>query len=109
MVAGSPSGFFTSNRGNRQGDTLSPYIFVLVMELWTVKMELAHEVGYIQSIKRGPWMHKSDQLVADMLVFYRAHKGSLEIVSILLSDLALNTGLVVNRYKSKMIFSMMPS
>lgn len=39
MIDGSPEGFITSNRGLRQGDPLSPYLFCVDMEYFSLLME----------------------------------------------------------------------
>ena len=41
LVNGSPADFFNSSRSLRQGDPLSPYLFVLGMEVFSTLMEKA--------------------------------------------------------------------
>jgi len=43
LVNGTPSGFFTSSRGLRQGDPLSPLLFVVVMEALSRMLVVALE------------------------------------------------------------------
>ena len=47
MVNGSPKGYFKSSHGIRQGDPLSPMLFVLVVEALNVLMEKARRMGLI--------------------------------------------------------------
>jgi hypothetical protein len=46
LVNGSPAGFFNSSRGIRQGDPLSPFLFVIVMEAFSrmVKASIDHGI-----------------------------------------------------------------
>ena len=47
VVNGTPSGFFQSSRGLKQGDLLSLYLLVLVMEVLSCLLGRAREGGYL--------------------------------------------------------------
>ena len=53
MVNGSPTGFFQSSRGLRQGDPLSPYLFVIGMEGLSCLLKQAVEGNFIYGYKLG--------------------------------------------------------
>ena len=46
LINKTPSGFFQSSRGLRQRDPLSPYIFVIVMEVLSCLLKRANEGGF---------------------------------------------------------------
>jgi len=75
MVKGCPTGYFAGNKRIRQGDHLSPYIFALAMEFWSIQMDVSVALESIQLIKKGMRSYVSHLLYADdMLVFLRANK-----------------------------------
>jgi len=82
----------------RQGDPLSPFLSVLVMEFWPISMDLAMASNRVQTIKRGDKYQVSHPLFAhDMLVFCRATKKSLQTLNIMFTSLQLHRGLIINR------------
>ncbi|RVX10142.1 hypothetical protein CK203_016287 [Vitis vinifera] len=48
LVNGTPIDFFSTFRGLRQGDPLSPYLFVLIMQAFSSLISRAEENGFIR-------------------------------------------------------------
>ena len=51
LINGSPTGFFRSTRGLRQGDPLSPYLFVLGIEALSGLINKALREGFLTGYK----------------------------------------------------------
>ena len=74
LVNGEPHSHFAPNRGLRQGDPLSPYLFILCTEGLHLLIQQAEQVGSIQGVSIcsvGPKV--SHMFFAnDNFLFYRA-------------------------------------
>ena len=86
LVNGVPAGFFSSSKGLRQGDPLSPYLFVMGIEVLSALIRRAVEEGFISgcNIRRGsgPVANISHLLFADdTIVFYEAKKEDMTYLS----------------------------
>nr|XP_009757737.1 PREDICTED: uncharacterized protein LOC104210521 isoform X2 [Nicotiana sylvestris]XP_016467055.1 PREDICTED: uncharacterized protein LOC107789716 [Nicotiana tabacum] len=53
LINGNPRGFFKSHRGLRQGDPLSPCLFTLVMEAFSMMLKRAENLGWIKGMSFG--------------------------------------------------------
>ena len=79
LVNGSPVGFFGSSRGLRQGDPLSPLVFLLIMEVLSRILKKTEDGGLIQGFHVGPinsiGVRISHLLFADdTILFYDASR-----------------------------------
>ena len=72
MVNGSPNGFFSSSRGLRQGDHLSPLLFVFVMEALSKMISAAVHGGLLEGFKVGNISFSHLLFADDTLVFCNA-------------------------------------
>ena len=105
---GSLLGFFSSSKGLRQGDPLSPYLFVMGMEALSVLIRRAVEGGFISecNIRRGngPIANISHLLFADdTIVFCETKKEDMTYLSWILCWFEVVSGLRINLAKSEII------
>ena len=86
LINGSLASFFLSSRGLRQGDPLSPYLFVIGMEALSSLINHAVEGNYLFGSRiadrRGEELVISHLLYADdTLLFCEADKDQLKFLS----------------------------
>ncbi|RVW69349.1 DNA-directed RNA polymerase V subunit 1 [Vitis vinifera] len=108
LVNGVPAGFFPSSKGLRQGDPLSPYLFVLGMEVLDALIRRAVAGGYLLGCSfQGDRRHnlKISHLffVDDTIVFCEANKEHLTHLSWILLWFEAASGLRINLDKSEII------
>ncbi|KAL9688615.1 hypothetical protein QQ045_033038 [Rhodiola kirilowii] len=78
LINGCLEGYFSSSRGLRQGDPISPYLFILVMEVLSRilgKVRQSNEFGYHPKCARISLSHL--MFADDVIIFSKADLGSL--------------------------------
>ena len=108
LFNGSPTGFFPSSKGLRQGDPLSPYLFVIGMEVLSCLLNRAVERNYFAgsriAVGRGEDLVISHLLYADdTLIFFQANMEQLKYLSWILMWFEVLSGLKINLNKSEII------
>ena len=107
LINGSPAGFFTSNRGIRQGDPISPFLFILVTDVLSRLFLQKEADSSLQGIKIArncpPISHL--MFVDDLVVFSRANHDDLATVQSCLTQFQTWSGLSINKRKSAITFS----
>jgi hypothetical protein len=108
LINGVPSGFFGSSRGVRQGDPLSPFLFVLVMEAFSRMLGAFNDRGLISGFSVGS--SGQDQVTIshllfadDTLVFCGANASQIRHLGALLVCFEAAAGLKVNLSKSVLV------
>lgn len=88
-VNGHSDGFFKSTRGLRQGDPLSPYLFLLAMESFSKLLQSRFDSGYISYHPKTAELKISHLMfVDDMMVFFDGSSSSLHGIYETLDDFA---------------------
>lgn len=104
---GIPTKMFSPTQGIRQGNPISPYIFVLCIE------RLAHAILQQGSISawnpiflfaNGPSLFYLI-FVEDLFLFSKANRAAVTMVNKVLQDFCCSFGQVVNKHKSAVYFS----
>eukprot|EP00253_Pinus_taeda_P004744 PITA_04744 len=106
LVNGSPSKIFTPSRGLRQGDPLSPFLFILMMEGLGRAIKSTKEEGKIQGLKlfgnRQDLTHQ--QFVDDTMLLGIPIVKEAQAYKQILQDFAIAAGTEVSLSKSKILF-----
>ena len=88
LINGSPTGFFSSQRGLRQGDQLSPFLFIIAMEGLNDMLKISQEKSWLRgfrvSSRVGAGLEITHlQYADDTLVFCDANKNQLKILRVI--------------------------
>ena len=107
LVNGQPSPEFTPSRGLRQGDPLSPFLFILCAEGLSVLLRDAEQKKSIHGVKVGRKVEPITHLffADDSLLFVRATEEEVENVKEILATYEVASGQKLNMDKSEVSFS----
>ena len=106
LINGSPNGMIKSNRGLRQGDPLSPYLFSLVMEAFTLSLESGLRCRRWETFSMEGCPVVSHLLFADdILLFLKPTRRSITFLFHLIEDFGNESGLHINKSKSAIFFA----
>ncbi|XP_075081030.1 uncharacterized protein LOC142166245 [Nicotiana tabacum] len=101
----SPAGFSSPERGIRQGDSLSPFLFILAMEGLSIMVEKAKQMHWMQGFDVG---NNSSLTVLvchllfadDTLIFCGAEKSQIKYLNLTLLIFEALSGMHINMSKS---------
>ncbi|XP_038704713.1 uncharacterized protein LOC120000656 [Tripterygium wilfordii] len=105
LVNGSPTKEIRMQKGIRQGDPLSPFLFNIAAEGLHQLFTLAEEKGLLKGIviKKDALSISHIQYADDTLIFCKAKESSIQMVKRILRCYQLISGLKVNFSKSSLI------
>jgi hypothetical protein len=109
-IHGRQTEFIKAKRGLRQGDPISPLLFVIVMEYLHRKLQTLSQIpdfNFHSKCEKLEIIHLS--FADDLLIFTRGDAKSVDLVMAKLQDFSLSTGLVVNPSKCKVYYGVLRS
>ncbi|GKA10509.1 RNA-directed DNA polymerase, eukaryota [Tanacetum coccineum] len=104
IINGSPNEEFQFGKGLKQGDPLSPFLFLLVMETLHISFQRVVDAGMYQGIKVGGLINLSHMFYADDAVFVGEwSESNISSLIHVLDCFHKVSGLKINMSKSKLM------
>ncbi|WVZ94091.1 hypothetical protein U9M48_040028 [Paspalum notatum var. saurae] len=100
LVNGEPGDSFVHRRGLRQGDPLSPMLFILVMEVLNGLVVKASQQNLLHPLAVPQISHRISLYADDVIMFLRPIRTDLTLLSQLLDVFGIASGLRTNLAKS---------
>ena len=107
MVNGSPAGFFKSSRGLRQGDPISPALFIIAADYLSRALDnliLGDKTMTFKSSRSSPEVSHL-AYADDILIFTQAADASLHKLKNFLDDYMAASGQLINLHKSNFLIA----
>ncbi|XP_026384551.1 uncharacterized protein LOC113280112 [Papaver somniferum] len=107
LINGSPDKFFNPSRGLRQGDPLSPYLFIFCMEALSRTLSHAEDLGIISGVKICKNAPSINHLLFadDCMVFCKENPTEAKNLKDILNIFGDTSGQLINFSKSGIFFS----
>ncbi|XP_071739461.1 secreted RxLR effector protein 78-like [Rutidosis leptorrhynchoides] len=102
LVNGSPTSEFSLKCGLRQGDPLSPYLFIIVMEGFHLTVESVVRNNALHGISVGNCKLSHFLFTDDAALVSEWHNNDLTVMFNLLDHFYLESGLKINMSKSNL-------
>ena len=103
MLNGEPGGVIQHQRGLRQGDPLSPVLFILVMDVLNSIIVKGEEDGLLQPLSRRISGQRLSLFADDVALFTRPVEEDLQVTKEILNAFGMASGLRTNLSKSSII------
>ncbi|GJX64794.1 RNA-directed DNA polymerase, eukaryota [Tanacetum coccineum] len=104
IINGSPTEEFQFFKGLKQGDPLSPFLFILIMESLHLSFQRVVDVGMFKGINLSPLVNLSHMFYADDAVFVGQWcDGNINTLVHVLECFFQASGLRINMCKSKIM------
>lgn len=102
ILNGTPKGFFPATTGLRQGDPLSPLLFILIADSWSRILRMAENKGLLKGFQVGfDKVNVSHlQFANDTLIYLEGEENNVKVLKSLIKCFALSLWYTVNWSKS---------
>jgi hypothetical protein len=102
LVNGEPGDLICHHQGLREGDLLSPMLFILVMDVLNSLFQKANDVGLLGPLLRRGGGQRVSLYADDVVVFVQPNSNELGVVKELLRVFGKASGLITNISKCSM-------